>query len=83
MKKKKIFLRILNSQKNVKFKELQIVVEAFGFSLTRISGSHHIYTNEEIEENINLQEINNEAKPYQVRQFLKIVEKYNLKFRDE
>jgi len=31
---------------------------------------------------INLQRINDEVKAYQVRQFLKIIEKYNLKMKE-
>jgi hypothetical protein len=31
----------------------------------------------------NLQEVNGEAKPYQVRQFLRIVERHDLRLEDE
>ncbi|MBD2145881.1 type II toxin-antitoxin system HicA family toxin [Sphaerospermopsis sp. FACHB-1194] len=44
--------------------------EAFGFSLLRINGSHHIFTHPTIPELINLQNCNGKAIPYQVRQFL-------------
>jgi hypothetical protein len=32
---------------------------------------------------INLQEVKGEAKPYQIRQFLKIVERHDLRLEDE
>ncbi len=32
---------------------------------------------------VNLQAVNGEAKPYQVRQFLKLVERYKLRLEDE
>jgi hypothetical protein len=32
---------------------------------------------------VNLQEVKGEAKPYQIRQLLRIVEKYNLTLEDE
>ena len=54
------------------------LVEAFGFSLSRISGSHHIFVHPDVRELVNLQEVKGQAKPYQIRQFLKLVEHYNL-----
>ena len=59
------------------------MVEGFGFRLVRTSGSHHIFAHPTIPELVNLQEVNGEAKPYQIRQFLRIIEKYNLRLEDE
>ncbi|MGH2568248.1 MAG: type II toxin-antitoxin system HicA family toxin, partial [Bacteroidota bacterium] len=59
-----------------------ILVEAFGFQRERISGSHHIYVHPNIPELVNLQSVKGQAKPYQVRQFLAIIEKYNLRLGD-
>jgi predicted RNA binding protein YcfA (HicA-like mRNA interferase family) len=59
------------------------LVEGFGFKQSRTEGSHHIFTRSDIPELVNLQNIGGEAKPYQVRQFLKLVEKYNLKLEDD
>lgn len=36
-----------------------------------------------IPELLNIQEVGGEAKPYQVRQFLRLVERYNLKMGEE
>ena len=36
-----------------------------------------------IPELVNLQEVRGEAKPYQIRQFLRPVERYNLRLEDE
>jgi predicted RNA binding protein YcfA (HicA-like mRNA interferase family) len=58
------------------------LVEAFGFSLKRVSGSHHVFSHPDVPELVNLQNIKGEAKPYQVRQFLRLVERYNLKLED-
>lgn len=57
--------------------------EAFGFRLSRISGSHHIFVQPQVPELVNLQNVGGKAKPYQIRQFLKLVERYNLKLEDE
>ena len=41
-------------------------------------GSHHSFTHPDLAEILNLQSVRGEAKPYQVRQLLRIVEKHNL-----
>ena len=78
MNKRKLLRQIYNNNKNVRFSDLITLAKAFGFYATRSEGSHFIYKNDEINEWINLQNKNGEAKPYQVKQFLAIVEKYNL-----
>lgn len=50
--------------------------------LLRTSGSHHIYGRAGAAEQVNLQEVNAKAKAYQVRQFLRLVERYNLQIRE-
>ena len=44
----------------------------------RTPGSHRIYSHPAIPELINLQELNGQAKPYQIRQALRLIERYNL-----
>jgi predicted RNA binding protein YcfA (HicA-like mRNA interferase family) len=44
----------------------------------RIRGSHHIFTNEDVEEILNLQPIDAKAKAYQVKQVRGIVLRYKL-----
>ena len=44
---------------------------------------HHIFVHPGIQELVNLQEVKGEAKPYQIRQFLRLIERYNLKLEDE
>jgi predicted RNA binding protein YcfA (HicA-like mRNA interferase family) len=58
-------------------------MEGFGFRLARVRGSHHIFSHPNIPELINIQEVDGQAKPYQVRQFLKLVEQYNLQLEDD
>ena len=82
LNKKKLLQKIYGNTKNVKFNELIVVVEAFGFSHARSAGSHHVYKNPAVAEIINLQNVNGEAKPYQIKQFLSLVEKYNLKMEE-
>ena len=82
MNKMKLLKQIYNNSKNVKFSDLTTLANAFNFYLTRSDGSHFIYKNIEINEWINLQNKNGEAKPYQVKQFLRLIEKYNLELEE-
>jgi hypothetical protein len=81
--KRKILERILAGSKNIRFSDMIGVVEGFGFRLSRTEGSHHIFVHSEIPELLNLQEVGGQAKVYQIRQFLKLVERYSLKLEDE
>lgn len=83
MKKRKLLQKIIAGKSNVRFQEMCSLVEAFGFRLDRISGSHHIYVHPQVPELVNLQNVKGKAKPYQIRQFLSIVEKYNLQLEEE
>jgi predicted RNA binding protein YcfA (HicA-like mRNA interferase family) len=74
--------RIFLSLKNVKFKEFTNLIEAFDFYLIRINGSHHIFKNEEAVTLLNIQNVGGEVKPYQIKQFLYIIEKYNLRMKE-
>jgi len=79
LNKKNLLLKIINNTDNIKFKDFISIVESFGFILLRTSGSHNIYFNGEINEMINIQNYKGEAKSYQIKQFLYLIEKYNLK----
>jgi predicted RNA binding protein YcfA (HicA-like mRNA interferase family) len=78
MKPSKTLEKILGGSKNIPFADMCRLVKAFGFRLSRITGSHHIFVHPGIPEIVNLQEVDGKAKPYQIRQFLKLVEEYNL-----
>ena len=78
MKKRKLLQKALTSPKNFRFSDMVTLVEAFGFRLSRSSGSHHVFVHPEVAELVNLQEVQGQAKPYQISQFLRIVERYNL-----
>jgi hypothetical protein len=47
-----------------------------------LSGSHYIFEQPEISEIVNLQNRKGQAKPYQVKQFLTLVEQYRLSLED-
>jgi hypothetical protein len=58
------------------------LVEGYGFQEKRIKGSHHIFIHPAVRELVNLQDVDGKAKPYQIRQFLTLVERYNLQLKD-
>jgi len=77
---KKLFERLgQGALRNVPFPDFQKLLEACGFELDRVRGSHHIYLHPQVAEKLNLQPVRGEAKPYQIRQFLALAEKYHLK----
>jgi hypothetical protein len=47
-----------------------------------MSGSHQILSHPHIGELINIQAVDGQAKPYQIRQFLRLVERYDLRLED-
>ena len=80
--KEKLLQKILSGSRNVRFGDMVTLVNAFGFRLSRTKGSHHIFTHPGIPELVNLQEVHGQAKPYQIKQFLNLIERYNLKMED-
>lgn len=55
------------------------LAESFGFRKARTSGSHNIFSHPAVRELLTLQNVKGKAKPYQIGQFLKLVEKYDLR----
>jgi hypothetical protein len=52
--------------------------EIFGFKFRSGKGSHRVCVGEGVKEILNFQNVKGKVKPYQVRQLLKVIEKYNL-----
>jgi len=78
-----LYRKLLASPNNARFDKVCALAEGFGFRLTRISGSHHIFAHPTITELVNLQEVGGEAKPYQIRQLLRLIERHDLTLEDE
>ena len=82
MNMKRLLEKILAGSRNISFNDFIALVEAFGFELSRTRGSHQIYEHPDVREILNLQNVNGQIKPYQVRQFLQLVEQYSLKLEE-
>jgi len=79
MKIDKLLQKALSSPNSLRFAEARALAEAYGFRLSRVKGSHHIFTHSRVQELVNLQEVGGHAKAYQVRQLLQLVERYDLR----
>ena len=79
----KLLRKALASPVNIRFEEACALARAFGFHLSRVKGSHHIFVHSGVRELVNLQDVHGKAKPYQVRQLLQLVERYNLSLGGE
>jgi predicted RNA binding protein YcfA (HicA-like mRNA interferase family) len=84
MDRRKLLLRLAGGAvQNVAFRDFVSLVEGFGFRAARVAGSHHIFIHPDIPELVNLQNVAGQAKPYQIRQLLRLVERYNITLEDE
>ncbi len=75
----KLYTHLLANRSAMKFADFQRILKAFGFELDRINGSHHIYKHRLASRPLSIQPKGNKAKPYQIDQFLDIVEEFGLR----
>lgn len=66
------------SDANVPFNGLCALLKELGFQ-ERIRGDHHIFTQDGVDEILNVQPRNGQSKPYQVKQVRDMILRYNLK----
>jgi predicted RNA binding protein YcfA (HicA-like mRNA interferase family) len=84
MKPAELLKRLADGQlANVRFTDAQRLAEALGFELDRVSGSHHIYRHAAARLRLNLQARGGQAKPYQLRQLLELVERNALRLEED
>jgi hypothetical protein len=78
MDREEVYRELKGRVTNIRFEELCQAAESFGFKFKAGKGSHRIFVREGVKELLNFQDVRGKAKPYQVRQFIKLIEKYNL-----
>ena len=78
MDKREIYEKLKKNPANVRFEEICKIAKLFGFRFRGGKGSHRIFVRAGIREMLNFQEVKGKTKPYQVKQFVRIIEKYNL-----
>jgi predicted RNA binding protein YcfA (HicA-like mRNA interferase family) len=69
---------MLGSRATVPFRDFERVLLAFGFVHDRTKGSHRIYIHPAVPRPFPVQSDGKDAKRYQVREFLDMVEEYGL-----
>jgi len=82
LRKRKLLAVVINSIHNVKFKDFEALMAYFGFVLRRTNGSHMIYKNREINQSLVVQNDKGKAKPYQVKQFLELIETHQIEMEE-
>lgn len=75
----KLYAQLLANRTSMRFRDFRRILEAFGFTLDRINGSHHIFKHPAVSRALSIQPRGDKAKPYQIEQFLDIVEEFGLK----
>ena len=83
MRPRRLLKRIAATQHNVRFGDAIALARALGFRLARTEGSHHILIHPAVREPLNLQNARGQAKPYQLKQLVQLVERYNLQLDEE
>ncbi len=73
---------VANPRASLSFRDFERVLLAFGFTHSRTSGSHKAYHHAGKNKTLIIQPRGKDAKPYQVQQFLDMVEGYDLKLED-
>jgi len=78
MDKRRIYKKLKRNPKDVRFEALCRAAELFCFRFRGGKRSHRIYVKDGVREMLNFQNVKGKAKPYQVKQFLKVIERYKL-----
>jgi hypothetical protein len=78
MEKSELLEELKANPKKIRFARVCQIAEAFGFQTRKGTGSHRVYYRDGAREILNFQNEGGWAKAYQVRQFIKIIENYNL-----
>lgn len=78
MDKQRALEELKTNPRIIRFNRLCKIADMFDFRYRGGKGSHVIFVHEGVEELLNFQNASGWAKPYQVRQLIKIIEKYSL-----
>lgn len=79
VKPAKLYTQLLQStNRTTAYRDFEKLVEAFGFTFDRMNGSHAIYKHPRVPRPFPIQPEGKDAKRYQVRDLLELVEQYGL-----
>jgi predicted RNA binding protein YcfA (HicA-like mRNA interferase family) len=74
----KILQRLLDGQHSISFRDFERILVALGFSWERTKGSHRQYVHPKIPRPFPVQPSGKDAKRYQIRELLELIEGYGL-----
>jgi predicted RNA binding protein YcfA (HicA-like mRNA interferase family) len=75
----KLYERLLaNPRTTMSFRDFEKLLAAFGFEHARTTGSHRQYVHPKLKRPFPVQPVGKDAKAYQVREFLELVETLGL-----
>jgi len=75
----KLYERLLaNPRATISFRNFEKLLAAFGFEHVRTTGSHRQYVHPKLSRSLPVQPSGKDAKAYQVREFLELVEEHGL-----
>jgi predicted RNA binding protein YcfA (HicA-like mRNA interferase family) len=75
---KKALEKIRRNPNNVDVNDFIKIALFLGFTHRQGKGSHQVLGKKGIKEGIVFQDVRGKVKPYQVKQFLRLIEKYNI-----
>jgi predicted RNA binding protein YcfA (HicA-like mRNA interferase family) len=79
VKPSKLYDQLLQSaNRSIAYRDFEKLVLAFGFKFARMNGSHAIYTHPKLPRPFPIQPEGKDAKRYQVRELLELIEQYGL-----
>lgn len=79
MKPPRLYAQLLASRnRTISFRDFERLLKAFGFDHARTKGSHRQYVHPKVPRPFPVQPSDKDAKPYQVREFLELIEEYGL-----
>jgi predicted RNA binding protein YcfA (HicA-like mRNA interferase family) len=79
VKSARLYQRLLdNPSQLIAFRDFERLLTAFGFAVDRTVGSHRQYVHPRLPRPLPVQPEGKDAKRYQVREFLELVERYGL-----
>ncbi len=79
MNRERLLAKARNNPADVRFSDACAPAEAYGFYFVRQKGSHRMFEREDVWEQVNLQpERNGKARPYQVRQRIKLIDQHGV-----
>ena len=75
----KLYARLMaNRRQAISFRDFERLLRAFGFDHIRTTGSHRQYVHAKVPRPFPVQPDGKDAKPYQIREFLELIEEYGL-----